>query len=93
MIYAVFNFIFLTYFFKTAYKVGNAFLLAMIPASLGVMFMEVIVHFPQFRWLDSIESKMMIRQLPILIIGLLAYVIMMFATYRVSVKHFEQVDL
>lgn len=93
MIYAVFNFIFLTYFFKTAYKAGNAFLLAVIPATLGVIIMEVIVHFPRFKWLDSIEPEMMLRQLPILIIGLLIYILVMFASYKVSVHRFERVDL
>lgn len=93
IIYAVFNFIFLTYFFKTAYKAGNAFLLAMIPATLGVLIMETIVHFPGYKWLDSIEPEMVLRQLPILIIGLLIYIVVMFAAYKVSVNRFERVDL
>lgn len=93
MIYAVFNFIFLTSFFKTAYKAGNAFLLAVIPATLGVIIMEVIVYFPGYKWLDSIEPDMMLRQLPILIIGLLVYIVVMFAAYKVSVNRFERVDL
>lgn len=93
IIYAVFNFIFLTYFFKTAYKAGNAFLLAMIPATLGVLIMEAIVHFPGYKWLDSIEPEMVLRQLPILIIGLLIYIVVMFAAYKVSVNRFERVDL
>lgn len=42
LIYAVFNFIFLTHFFKTAYQAGNAFLLGVIPAALGVILMEVL---------------------------------------------------
>jgi hypothetical protein len=93
IIYAIFNIIFLTYFFKTAYKVGNAFLLAIIPATLGVLLMEVFVHFPGFTWLDSVEPEMLLRQLPILIIGVLIYVIGIFTAYKVSVKRFEQVDL
>ena len=34
IIYAIFDLIFLTQFFKTAYKVGKAFILAIIPATL-----------------------------------------------------------
>lgn len=93
MIYAIFNFIFLTYFFKSAYKVGNSFLFAITPAALCVLIMEVIVHFPQFKWLDSVEPEMLLRQLPILIVGILFYILVMLATYKISVKRFERVDL
>lgn len=93
LIYAVFNFIFLTHFFKTAYQAGNAFLLGVIPAALGVILMEVLVHVPRFKWLDSIEPDMMRRQVPILLIGMLVYVLMMIAAYRISAHRFERVDL
>ncbi|ROR25905.1 ABC-2 family transporter [Mobilisporobacter senegalensis] len=93
MIYAVFNVIFLTQFFGTAHKVGKAFLLAVIPATLGVVAMEVLVHFPVFYWLDGVSAEEMVRQLPILIIGIAIYVIGILLAYRVSAKRFEQVDL
>ena len=57
IIYAIFNFIFLTEFFKTAHQVGEAFLMAIIPVAIGVLIMEVIVHFPGFKWLDSVEPN------------------------------------
>lgn len=91
--YAVFNYIFLTYFFKSAHKVGNAFLLAIVPATLIVLIMEVIVHFPNFAWLDSIELNIMIKQIPILLIGIVIYIVLNFFAYKVSVKRFEHVDL
>lgn len=93
MIYTIFNVIFLIVFFKTAYKAGKAFLLGIIPASLAVLVMEVIVHFSQFKWLDSVESEVMLQQLPILIIGVLVYIIGMLLAYKVSVSRFERVDL
>ncbi|CUX17838.1 hypothetical protein BN3456_00241 [Clostridium sp. C105KSO13] len=93
MIYTIFNVIFLTQFFKTAYKAGKAFLLALIPAALAAVFMEVVVHFPEFTWLDSVEPKSMLRQLPILALGAAVYIIGINIAYRVSAKHFEQVDL
>ncbi|HEY8421398.1 MAG TPA: ABC-2 transporter permease [Thermoclostridium sp.] len=91
--YAIFNFIFLTRFFKTAYKAGNAFLAAIIPAFFVVAVMEVLVHFPRFGWLDSIAPEAMLKQLPILVIGMIIYVLSVFAAYHVSVKRFELVDL
>lgn len=93
IIYVIFNFVFLTEFFKSGYKAGKAFLFGIIPATLLVMIMEVIVHFPKYKWLDSVEPAMMIQQLPILLIGLLLYIIGMFAAFQVSAKRFERVDL
>lgn len=93
MIYAIFNLIFLTQFFKTAYKVGKAFVLAIIPAAIGVIIMEVLVHIPRFQWLDSVEPNIMLKQVPILVTGILIYIISMLLTYRVSANRFEQVDL
>lgn len=93
MIYAIFNVILLTQFFKTAYKVDMAFLLAIIPAAIAVVIMEVLVHFPGFEWLDSVVPAVMFRQLPILAVGVIVYIIGMMIAYRVSAKRFEQVDL
>jgi hypothetical protein len=93
MIYTVFNVIFLTHFFKSGYNVGWSFLYAIIPATLGVLIMEIVVHFPQFAWLDSVENAMLLRQLPILLTGLIVYILGIIATYRVSAKRFDQVDL
>ncbi|MDF1495346.1 ABC-2 transporter permease [Caproiciproducens sp. CPB-2] len=93
MIYAVFNVVLLTQFFKTAYKVDMAFLLAIIPAAIAVIIMEVLVHFPGFEWLDSVIPNMMLRQLPILVVGAAVYMIGMLIAYLISAKRFEQVDL
>lgn len=93
LIYAVFNFIFLTQFFKSGYKAGTAFLWGMIPAVLGVLVMEVVVHFPGLAWLDSVEPADLVRQLPILLIGLGVYALTMPAAYRLSARRFQRVDL
>lgn len=93
IIFAIFNLILLTQFFKTGYKVGKAFILAIIPAAIGVIIMEVIVHFPKFKWLDSVELDIMIKQIPILVIGNLIYIFSMLVAYRVSANRFQQVDL
>lgn len=93
MIYAIFNVIFLTKFFKTAYKVGKAFLIAIIPATIAVFVMEMIIHFPKFQWLDSLELEVMLHQLPILVIGIIIYIVAMFFAYKISASRFERVDL
>lgn len=91
--YGVFNLIFLPSFFKTAYKAGRAFLLAIIPTSLIVIAMEVLVHFPGLQWLDSVAPADMLRQLPLLIAGAIAYAAGTFAACRLSIVRFEKVDL
>ncbi|HHT57459.1 MAG TPA: ABC-2 transporter permease [Herbinix luporum] len=93
IIYAIFDLIFLTQFFKTAYKVGKAFILAIIPATLGVIIMEVLVHIPKFQWLDSVEPNIILQQLPILILGIIFYIFSILLAFRISAKRFQQVDL
>jgi hypothetical protein len=93
IIYAAFNMIFLTTFFKTAYKAGKAFLLAIIPATFCMILMEVLVHFPKFKWLDSTKAYDLLKQSPILVIGIVFYTIVMLLTYRVSANRFKKVDL
>ena len=93
VIYTIFNVIFLTQFFRDAHKVGIAFLLAVTPAALAVLAMEIIVHFPRFAWLDSVEPAMLVRQLPILLTGVVVYITGNIAAYRISASRFERVDL
>ena len=93
MIYGIFNAIFLPEFFKTAHKVGRAFLLAIIPTTLGIIAMESAVHFPGMAWLDSVAAADQLRQLPILAIGTVVYILAAILAYRVSAQRFEQVNL
>lgn len=93
IIYAIFNFIFLTEFFRTGFKVGKAFLLAIVPASVVVLTMEVLAHIPAFAWLDSVQPADLLRQLPILLAGLAIYPTAMLAAFTVAAKRFEKVNL
>jgi len=93
MIYAIFNVIFLTTFFKTAYKAGKAFLLGIIPATLAMVAMEASIYIPGLDWLDSVTPDALVKQLPILLIGIAVYITAMLCAYRVSAKRFERVDL
>lgn len=93
MIFACFNSIFLTSYFKTVYKVGGSFLKGLIPATLVAMIVEVAVHFPALTWLDSVTFAGQMKQLPILIVGILIYIVAMWATYGISARKFSQVNL
>ncbi len=93
IIFTVFNMIFFTEFYKTAYKVGKAFLLGIIPVTVMLILMESLVHIEAFAWLDSVESTMLIRQMPILIIGILVYIVGNMFACHIAEKNFEKVDL
>lgn len=93
IILACFNFIFLTSYFKTVYKVGTSFLKGLIPATLVAMIVEIAVHFPALTWLDSVTFARQMKQLPILIVGILVYIVTMWATYKISASRLSQVNL
>ncbi|MDQ0359388.1 ABC-2 transporter permease [Breznakia pachnodae] len=93
IVYAMFNYIFFTRFYKTAYKVGTSFVLALIPVVLGMLVIESLGHIPFVQWIDSVAMNDMIYQLPILIVGIIVFTISIWITYKKSVKNFENVDL
>lgn len=93
VIYTIFNVLFVTEFFKTAWKAGRAFLIAIIPAGLATVAMEVIVHFPGFEWLDSVAAADLVKQLPILAAGVVIYAVGVWLAYSVAARRFERVDL
>ena len=90
LIYAIFNFIFLTEFFKTAYKTGKAFIFGIIPAVICMIAMEIL---PVTNWLNSTVSFDLLLQLPILGGGIICYVLSMIFTNIIAVRQFEKVDL
>lgn len=93
IIYAVFNFLYLTVLFQTAYQIGKAFVIAIIPTSIIIAIMEYSVHIPSLAWFDSLQIADLIKQVPILAFGVAIYVIGIILTYRVASKRFEYVDL
>ncbi len=55
-LYGVFNLVFFARFYRTAYRVGAAFLTALPPLVLGVCAMEALVHVPALAWLDGVDA-------------------------------------
>lgn len=93
LIFAVFNSLFLPIFFKTAYKAGIAFLIALVPTTLIALVAEGMVYVPQLQWLDSTLINDQIQQLPILLVGFILYGLSIVIAYKISVKRFLKVDL
>lgn len=93
LLYAVFDLVFLTAFYRSGYKVGIAFLQASIPMVVLMAATEATAHIPALAWMDSRQPEHLFRQLPILAVGMVCYGALIPLAYRISVKHFEQVDL
>ena len=93
LIYAVFNAVFLPSFYANGYKVGTAYLKAVLPTAAVMAVCEALPHFPRLTWLDELDPAAQLRQLPLLVGGILIYAGGMALTLRASEKLYEKVDL
>ena len=64
LLYAVFDLVFLTAFYRSGYKVGIAFLRASIPMVVLMAATEATAHIPALAWMDSCQPEHLFRQLP-----------------------------
>lgn len=93
MIYAVFDFAFLTSFYKSGYKAGKAFLFASIPLVSMMTLVEAASHIAPLAWLDRATPDDLLKQLPILLAGMVSYAALLPLAYRISAKRYEKIDL
>ena len=93
LLYAIFNGIFLTAFYKTAYKVGVSFLKAIIPVSLAMIACEASVHVPGMAWLEDCTAAGQLRLLPLLAASAVIYGGGLWIAYRKAAQNYEKVDL
>lgn len=92
-LYAVFDLLFLTAFYKSGYKAGKAFILAALPMVILMVAIEAAAHIPALVWMDSRQPEHLRMQLPILLVGIVSYGALVPFAYRISAKRFEKVDL
>lgn len=93
LLYAVFNAVFLPSFYANGYKVGVAFLKAVIPTTLAMMVLEALPHFPALTWLDDMDAATQVRLLPYFVAAVLLYGIGTVLTFRRAAAQYEKVDL
>ena len=93
IIYAVFDWIFLSAFYKSGYKIGKAFIQASIPMVLLMVLVETTAHIPALGWMDSFYPEHLWMQLPVLMAGIVCYAVLLALSYWISVKRFEKVNL
>lgn len=92
VMFAIFNGLFIPRFYKTAYKLN--FLVPCIVVFLFIGAAIALVFFPGIGdYLDATSPEGMVAQLPVLIGGLVIFIVGMVLTCRRSVRNFEKVDL
>lgn len=93
IIFALYNVIFITGFFKTAFYFGKAFIYFTVAAFVVIGIMETLHHIPGFEMLNTCDFEQMGIQLTILAAGILSYVLGTFFAMKKSIKYFEKIDL
>ena len=93
LIYAAFNGIFLGGFFKTAYYYGKPFIFYIIATVLVVGIFETVWHFPNLHFLGESNPQALLLQVPVLLVAVVIYVGMTFASLKKAQKSFVKIDL
>ena len=89
---ALFNSVFLNEFFKTAYKVGKAFIFGSIAVTVFVGLAETADHLPVIgEYLEGAHGQLV--QLPILFVGFAVFAVSFFVVNIQCAKKYEKVDL
>ena len=93
LVFALFNWLFVGGFFKTAYKYGKPFLLFSVASFLFIILAETLHHIPGLEFLNNTHGMGDARQWLILVISILVYVSVSILSCRISIKRFEAVDM
>lgn len=97
LIYAVFNMFFLGGYFKNVYNVGTSFIKASIAVFFVIICIEASVHITKAVngscfW-DSIRPEDLMRQIPLLLAGIVIAALLTAVRYRIDTAHFEKQDI
>jgi hypothetical protein len=93
--YGLFNLVFFPMFYRTAYKMGGAIIASILAAVLFATAAETMaLMIPSAASvLDGISQAALVRQLPVLAVGIAVFAVFSWLAYRVSARRFERVDL
>ena len=93
LIFALFNWLFVGGFFKTAYKYGKPFLLFSIASFLLIILAETLHHIPGLEFLNNTHGMGDGRLWLIFVLAVLVYLSVSLLSCRTSIKRFEAVDM
>ena len=91
----LFNFIFLTQYYKSGYKIGVPFVKASTMMFFYIVVAEVMLRvIPYMRdYCDSVSMQNQIKQLPVLLLGVILYIGITLLAYEKSADNFDKLDL
>ena len=93
LIFAIFNWVFIGGFFKTAYNIGKPFVHFLIVGFFVILVAEVFHHLPGMAWLNTLDYSDMDRQVIVFACGVGLYVGITMLSCRTAQKRFAQIDL
>ena len=93
VIFGLFNWIFVSGFFKTAYKFGPPFVAYLIAGFLMIGVFEALHHVPGLEAVNAFGTDHLGLQLLLLAGGLIIFLIMTFCSYKAACRRFERIDL
>lgn len=93
LIFAIFNWVFIGGFFKTAYSYGKPFVSFIILCFLVIIVAEVLHHFPGLGWMNTLDYSNLGVQMTVLLCAGGVYAAVTILSCRVAQKRFEQIDL
>ena len=92
-LYGVFNLVFFVCLYRSGYKVGAAYLKANLALWPMMLLAEALPHFPSLVWLNRVDVRANLRQIPILLFGIAVFAVLTMLAYRRSARLYERVDL
>ena len=96
LMYGGFNFIFFPIFYKTGRSEGKAFLWSGVFTLLYIAAAESLAQYipsPVSAYLDTAEKAAQLRQLPVLLGGIILWAVLTLLSAKRSAERFEKVDL
>ena len=92
---SLFNFIFLTQYYKSGYNIGLPFAKASTMIFVYIVVAEVMLRvIPYMRdYCDSVSTENQIKQIPVLFLGIILYTLITFLAYIKSADSFDKLDL
>lgn len=93
LIFALFNWLFIDGFFKTAYKYGKPFLLFSITSFILILIAETLHHIPGLGFLNNTDSMNNIGMWLFLVLAVIVYILVTALCCKSSEKKFEAVDM
>ena len=86
VLYGVFNLVFFICLYRSGYKVGAAYLKANLALWPMMLLAEALPHFPSLVWLNRVDVRANLRQIPILLFGIAVFAVLTMLAYRRSAR-------